>query len=172
MCRLLGVVSTAPIAVSEAVGADVLKDFVALTKIHGDGWGIAHLGHAGDDPRVEVSAGSALDDPLFTAATQERRSAASLVHLRWATNGLAVEPQNSHPFVADGIAMAHNGSIKPIGPARRAYRASHRRVVARDHRQRALLRSDPPAPPNRAGSGRGGPPGGSTAAAALPRRQP
>ena len=41
MCRLLGVVSTAPIAVSEAVGACVLKDFVALTKIHGDGWGIA-----------------------------------------------------------------------------------------------------------------------------------
>jgi predicted glutamine amidotransferase len=39
-----------------------------------------------------------------------------MVHLRWATNGLAVQPQNSHPFVADGIAMAHNGSIKPMGP--------------------------------------------------------
>ena len=116
MCRLLGVVSTAPIAVSEAVGAYVLKDFVALTKIHGDGWGIAHLGHAGEDPRVEVSAGNALDDPLFTAAAQERRSVASLVHLRWATNGLAVEPRNSHPFVADGVAFAHNGSIKPTGP--------------------------------------------------------
>jgi predicted glutamine amidotransferase len=36
--------------------------------------------------------------------------------LRWATNGLAVQPQNSHPFVADGVAMAHNGSIKPTGP--------------------------------------------------------
>ena len=75
-----------------------------------------HLGHAGEDPRVEVSAGSALDDPLFTAAAQERRSVASLVHLRWATNGLAVEPRNSHPFVADGVAFAHNGSIKPMGP--------------------------------------------------------
>ena len=28
MCRLLGVVSTAPIAVEDAVGANVLKDFV------------------------------------------------------------------------------------------------------------------------------------------------
>jgi predicted glutamine amidotransferase len=113
MCRLLGVVSTSPIAVSDAVGADVLKDFVALTRIHGDGWGIAHVGQAGQPPRVEVSAGSALDDAAFIAATQDHSSAASLVHLRWATIGIAVQPKNSHPFLADGVAMAHNGSIKP-----------------------------------------------------------
>jgi predicted glutamine amidotransferase len=116
MCRLLGVVSVNPIAVSDAVGAHVLKDFVALTKIHGDGWGIAQVAQAGQDPRVEVSAGSALDDPAFVAATRHQRSVASLVHLRWATNGLAVEPTNSHPFVADHLAMAHNGSIKLTGP--------------------------------------------------------
>jgi predicted glutamine amidotransferase len=116
MCRLLGVVSVEPIAVSDAVGAHVLKDFVALTKIHGDGWGIAQVGQAGQDPRAEVSAGSALDDPAFVAATRYQRSVASLVHLRWATNGLAVEPTNSHPFVADRLAMAHNGSIKSTGP--------------------------------------------------------
>jgi predicted glutamine amidotransferase len=113
MCRLLGVVSTAPIAVSDAVGAHVLKDFVALTKVHGDGWGIAHVDHAGQVPRVEVSAGSALDDPAFVVATCDHRYAASMLHLRWATSGIAVHPQNSHPFLADGIAMAHNGSIKP-----------------------------------------------------------
>jgi predicted glutamine amidotransferase len=116
MCRLLGVISTAPIAVSDAVGAHVLKDFVALTKIHGDGWGIARVGRAGQDPRVEVSAGSALDDPAFTEATRDRRSIASLVHLRWATTGIAVQPQNSHPFLADRVAMAHNGSVKPTDP--------------------------------------------------------
>ena len=27
-----------------------------------------------------------------------------------------MRPENSHPFLADRIAMAHNGSIKPIGP--------------------------------------------------------
>lgn len=116
MCRLLGVVSCAPISVADAVGAHVLKDFVALTKIHGDGWGIATVGQAGQEPRVEVSAGSALDDPAFVTATSDLRSAASLVHLRWATTGIAVKPQNSHPFLADGVAMAHNGSIKPTGP--------------------------------------------------------
>jgi predicted glutamine amidotransferase len=116
MCRLLGVVSTTPISVAEAVGDDVLKDFVALTKVHGDGWGVATVDHSGDHPQAQVSAGSALDDPAFVVATHDVRSAATVVHLRWATNGLAVQPQNSHPFVADGLAMAHNGSIKPMGP--------------------------------------------------------
>lgn len=115
MCRLLGVVSASPISVVDAVGEGVLKDFVALTKIHGDGWGVAGADHVGDTPHVQVSAGSALDDPEFDAATHDARAAATLVHLRWATNGLAVEPQNSHPFLADGLAMAHNGSIKPMG---------------------------------------------------------
>lgn len=116
MCRLLGVVSAVPVSVSEVVGAPTLKDFVALTRIHGDGWGIADVARADRHPTVEVSAGSALDDPAFDAATTERRAVASMVHLRWATNGLAVQPENSHPFLADGLAMAHNGSIKPMAP--------------------------------------------------------
>jgi predicted glutamine amidotransferase len=116
MCRLLGVVSTTPISVADAVGDGVLKDFVALTKVHGDGWGVGTVGHPGEEPKVRVAAGSALDDTAFDAATHDQRSAAAMVHLRWATNGLAVQPQNSHPFVADGVAMAHNGSIKPMGP--------------------------------------------------------
>jgi predicted glutamine amidotransferase len=114
MCRLLGVVSATPISVSRAVGEHVLKDFVALTKIHGDGWGNASVRLPGQAPKIEVSAGTALDDPHFAAAMRDRRSAASLVHLRWATTGIAVRPENSHPFCADRIAMAHNGSIKPI----------------------------------------------------------
>ncbi|MCW2515774.1 MAG: glutamine amidotransferase, class-II [Mycobacterium sp.] len=120
MCRLLGVVSARPISVVDAVGDDVLTDFVALTKVHGDGWGVAGVAGIGDTPHVQVSAGSALGDPQFDAAMRDGHrdghSVASLVHLRWATNGLAVEPQNSHPFLADGLAMAHNGSIKPMGP--------------------------------------------------------
>jgi predicted glutamine amidotransferase len=115
MCRLLGVVSATPISVSRVVGEHVLADFVALTKIHGDGWGVARIRLPGQGPKIEVSAGSAAADPHFAAAIHDRRSAASLVHLRWATTGLAVRPENSHPFLADRIAMAHNGSVKPIG---------------------------------------------------------
>jgi DNA-binding MurR/RpiR family transcriptional regulator len=36
------------------------------------------------------------------------------VHLRWATDGLAVRPENTHPFVEGDRALAHNGSINPI----------------------------------------------------------
>ena len=114
MCRLLGVVSTSPISVADAVGPGVLTDFLALTRVHGDGWGTATIDRPGDEPAVRVSAGNALGDPEFVAATDER-SVASMVHLRWATSGLAVQPENSHPFLVDGVAMAHNGSIKPMG---------------------------------------------------------
>jgi predicted glutamine amidotransferase len=117
VCRLLGVVSAAPISVADAVGESVLADFLALTEIHGDGWGVAQVGDASATtvPHVEVSADNATGDERFAAAMKEV-AAASVVHLRWATNGLAVQPQNSHPFLADGLAMAHNGSIKPMEP--------------------------------------------------------
>ncbi|RZT15878.1 putative glutamine amidotransferase [Mycobacterium sp. BK558] len=114
MCRLLGVASVLPTSVADTVGDTVLTDFLALTKIHGDGWGVASVLDADDVPRVEVSADSALEDPRFGTATKEV-ARGSVVHLRWATNGLAVQPENSHPFAADGVAMAHNGSIKPVG---------------------------------------------------------
>ncbi len=113
MCRLLGVASTAPVSVTDAVGESVLTDFLALTKIHGDGWGVALAADSDAAPAVEVSADSAFDDPRFGTAVKEPAYGA-IVHLRWATNGLAVQPENSHPFLADGVAMAHNGSIKPM----------------------------------------------------------
>ncbi|TRW80328.1 class II glutamine amidotransferase [Mycolicibacterium sp. 018/SC-01/001] len=113
MCRLLGVVSAEPTSVADTVGDGVLADFLALTKIHGDGWGVASMLEPEDVPRVEVSPDSAIGDPRFGTAVKES-ARASVVHLRWATNGLAVRPENSHPFAADGLAMAHNGSIKPM----------------------------------------------------------
>lgn len=113
MCRLLGVVSAEPTSVADVVGQEVLADFLALTKIHGDGWGVASVIEPDDVPHVDVSPDSAIGDPRFGTAVKES-ACASVVHLRWATNGLAVRPENSHPFGADGLAMAHNGSIKPM----------------------------------------------------------
>ena len=115
MCRLLGVAAASPTSVADAVGDQVLGDFLALTQIHGDGWGVASTATADAVPHVEVSADNATGDAEFAAAVKEPATA-TVVHLRWATSGLAVRPENSHPFLADGLAMAHNGSIKPIGP--------------------------------------------------------
>lgn len=118
VCRLLGVASVAPTSVTDAVGETVLADFLALTEIHRDGWGVGFAADADGTPQVEVSADNATGDARFAAAMKEPATAA-IVHLRWATNGLAVQPQNSHPFLADGLAMAHNGSIKPMEPLER-----------------------------------------------------
>ncbi len=159
MCRLLGVVSATPISVSRAVGEHVLNDFVALTKIHGDGWGIARVRLPGQDPKIEVSAGSALDDQRFAAATHDLRSSASMVHLRWATTGLAVRPENSHPFLAERIAMAHNGSIKPIDRLDELLTPEIAATIRGDHRQRTLFRPDPAAPRLVTKPRRGGPTG-------------
>ena len=53
------------------------------------------------------------DDSEFAALAEAPPSVARLVHLRWATEGLEISERNTHPFVADGIALAHNGSISP-----------------------------------------------------------
>jgi predicted glutamine amidotransferase len=36
-----------------------------------------------------------------------------MAHLRWATLGLDVRTENTHPFTDGRVAFAHNGSIKP-----------------------------------------------------------
>ncbi|GAA1158234.1 class II glutamine amidotransferase [Nocardioides aquiterrae] len=113
MCRLLGLVSAAPRSITEAVGPGTVREFLSLTQLHGDGWGTAHVDAVGGVPDVRVSAGSASRDAAFDPEVQ-RRALGSVVHLRWASAGLAVQPENSHPFLRDGVAFAHNGSLRPF----------------------------------------------------------
>ncbi len=53
------------------------------------------------------------DDLRLTEAMVEQATTARVVHLRMATDGMPVRQENSHPFVTDGIGLAHNGSIVP-----------------------------------------------------------
>ena len=61
-----------------------------------------------------VAPAAALDDPDYRRLSRQALGTAGLIHLRWATDGLAIACENTHPFVADGMAFAHNGSISPI----------------------------------------------------------
>jgi predicted glutamine amidotransferase len=36
-----------------------------------------------------------------------------MAHLRWATLGLGIGPDNTHPFTDGRVAFAHNGSVRP-----------------------------------------------------------
>jgi predicted glutamine amidotransferase len=124
MCRLLGVVTSRPAPLAGLLAGD-LDPFRALADEHCDGWGIAH--HPPDHPADHSATGvgpkgapvvrrsprHALDGTAFTDAVAGTETAAALLHLRKASAGMAVTEANTHPFAADGVALAHNGFFTP-----------------------------------------------------------
>ncbi|HLP22478.1 MAG TPA: class II glutamine amidotransferase [Microbacteriaceae bacterium] len=112
MCRLLAVASLTPRTVAEVLGADQPRVFHDMARLHDDGWGHAWL--SGRDPiQSERFVESGLHHRGLHDALGELPTFAHLVHLRFATSGLARTLANTHPFVADGLAFAHNGSLVP-----------------------------------------------------------
>jgi predicted glutamine amidotransferase len=110
MCRLLGWATRVPTTLSDLLGAD-LADFTRLSTKHGDGWGIARSTRRGVAVRKRPDA--ARTSAQFAREAGRRRSDLGLAHLRWATLGLGVDRDNTHPFTDGRIAFAHNGSIRP-----------------------------------------------------------
>lgn len=114
MCRLLGYVTTRPTSIVEVLGEDDFERFTALTQVHGDGWGMAWHRTPEDEIETVSSARNASVDPLYRELAEQQLGCCGLVHLRWATGGLPVSPENTHPFTDAGYAFAHNGHIAPI----------------------------------------------------------
>lgn len=112
MCRLLGWVAREPVTVRDVLGDDGLTAFRRLASLHADGWGMACDG--ADGPVLERSTLRADTDPAFAAACTTRAARAGIVHLRWATPGLPVAPENTHPFRCGPRSFAHNGAIHPV----------------------------------------------------------
>ena len=110
MCRLLGWATRAPTTLSDLLGSD-LADFTELSTKHGDGWGLARSTRRGVSVRKRPDA--ARTSTHFAREAGRRRSDLGLAHLRWATLGLGVGPDNTHPFTDGRVAFAHNGSIRP-----------------------------------------------------------
>ena len=84
---------------------------------HADGWGTSWLRPEAVHPqRLQLEEYRSIEraprDPRFAELAERTPTVAQLVHLRWATEGLAVFA-NTHPFSQDGISLAHNGSISP-----------------------------------------------------------
>ncbi|GHD43952.1 class II glutamine amidotransferase [Mycetocola manganoxydans] len=113
MCRLLGYVASHPTAPADVLGEPAFDAFTSLAALHGDGWGLAWRS-ADAGTRVVSSPDSAARDPRYAELTRQPLGAAGLVHLRWATGGLPVVPENTHPFTDGTYAFAHNGHIQPI----------------------------------------------------------
>jgi predicted glutamine amidotransferase len=111
MCRLLGYCTRTPASLAEIMGEGGLHEFTQLSTFHGDGWGMAW--YEDREPEVRKSPLRAVDEPAYDELAHRRLGDLGLVHLRWATPGLPVEPRNTHPFRRGDIVMAHNGAIHP-----------------------------------------------------------
>lgn len=113
MCRLLGYVREEATSVADLLGEEGLERFTALTAVHGDGWGMAWRDGEGGTSAVS-SPESAARDPEYADLVRRPLGASGFLHLRWATGGLPVTEQNTHPFVDGDYAFAHNGHVSPI----------------------------------------------------------
>ena len=120
MCRLLGVVSRGERPLPDIV-PDELPLFTALSERHKDGWGVASYpsgtgADGGDDPaplRPHLRRGTdtALASGAYGDAVAEARGEVIVVHLRRASVGLALAPENTHPFVEGEMTFSHNGQF-------------------------------------------------------------
>ncbi len=111
MCRLLGYCAHRPTSLAGLIGDQRLREFTALSCFHSDGWGMAWAG--GGPMGVRKSPLQASEDPGYDELARRPLGRLGIVHLRAATPGLAVELENTHPFLVDDVAMAHNGAIHP-----------------------------------------------------------
>jgi predicted glutamine amidotransferase len=116
MCRMVAFASAVPRDTGPFLGQ--LSRFcesgnlVARWKKHGggnhpDGWGVAY--RQGDEIRVVRSGKPAASDPLLCRL--DLRTDRFIGHVRFASNPETVHAGNSHPFIASGIALAHNGTF-------------------------------------------------------------
>ncbi len=129
MCRLLGYAAPAPTTVEDVLGGEQRRVFADMAVLHRDGWGTAWRDGEGRlSGDVHARAGTA--DPALEDTLAAAPSSARIVHLRLATRGMATTVANTHPFVADGMAFAHNGSLEPTGPIARLVAARHRAALA------------------------------------------
>src|SRR5262249_6492426 len=110
MCRLLGYCARKETALADLIGDDGLNQLIALSELHGDGWGMAWF--EGSQPELRKSQQHA-DATLFETLAYQPVGDLCLVHLRCATPGLAVNDLNTHPFRYGPYAFGHNGAVHP-----------------------------------------------------------
>ncbi len=111
MCRLLAVVADRVAAIPELV-PDELARFETLSAVHTHGWGIAHVAATGE-VRVDREPTRASRSAAWWTALDTIRTDAATLHIRQASPGMPLVSGNTHPFLVDGAAFAHNGYAWP-----------------------------------------------------------
>ena len=114
MCRLLAWDSRAPITADDLLGPDA-GSLESLRQVHCDGWGMAYLDEL-QNIHEERGTAPAHSSAEFANLARTRAVPAALMHLRWASEGIPVHMDNTHPFSAYGphgpLTFIHNGYVE------------------------------------------------------------
>lgn len=113
MCRLLAHVTATPSTTEQVLGSEQARRFERMSLLHDDGWGTAWTDTPGAELGRTRDASPAHDQDRLWAALTTQPATARIVHLRLATDSMAVDTANAHPFCDGSLALAHNGSIVP-----------------------------------------------------------
>jgi predicted glutamine amidotransferase len=111
MCRLLGYVARQPVTAAHVLD-NTLEAFIELSHLHADGWGLAWYDEQSRLQHAKTP-GPAYASAEFASLAASVRTGALIAHLRWATPGFALCMENTHPFIYNQFAFAHNGAVAP-----------------------------------------------------------
>jgi gamma-glutamyl hercynylcysteine S-oxide hydrolase len=122
VCRLIGFASLTSESIGDVIGEQQCDMFQDMSRLHRDGWGTMWLD---EDPASETAAvaavrsvASGLGDVDLRSSLISHPSRARVAHLRLASRGMPIRPENTHPYVAGGLGFAHNGAILPTDDLR------------------------------------------------------
>jgi len=107
MCRLMGYVSHEKTNFDALVGKD-FREFISLSSVHCDGWGIATIDHDAHAATLNRAPETAATSENFSKALAQTTTDGGLLHLRWATAGLPINENNTHPFTYKDYSFIHN----------------------------------------------------------------
>ncbi len=117
MCRLFLQVALEPILADEfllqeenSLLAQSLND--SSGRPNADGWGVSWLDREGNVKFIKNTV-PAFEDNIFIQVAEEVEAEIILAHIRRGSIG-EVNYHNTHPFVFNGWAFAHNGNIPPM----------------------------------------------------------
>ena len=111
MCRLFCWAANQSVSPIEVLGSDstTLHD---LSLEHKDGWGAASCNSGVVKAVHDIK--SAAESSSYINFVEDSKSTSGMIHLRWATGDYPVCLENTHPFVADGMAFEHNGAFQNV----------------------------------------------------------
>lgn len=110
MCRLMAYSSKNQTTLPAFMG-EAFQQFVALSKVHHDSWGLALVDKG--SARLTKKAETAATSSDFSQVLTSSNATGGLLHFRWASPGLPVTEQNAHPFTFEDISFIHNGALSP-----------------------------------------------------------